>query len=242
MTDLKENKVSPQIKKITSQSPWVTYCEIFWGNLSIPKIIAYEMYAMFFSSISGIVGLGIRSVLCQFFLGQGKNLGIGRGVSLRRPMQIFFGRKNLIDDYASVEAKGEDAVIKFGDACSIGKYSIVTSKNGSIEIKDAVNISSHVRIATESKVSIGASTLIAAYAYIGPGNHQTSDTGASLIESPMENKGGVIIGEHCWIGAHSTVMDGVTLGDNVIVGAHAFVNKSFPSGSIVVGVPAKKVN
>lgn len=245
MTDSKENDtvaVSPQIKKITSQSPLVTYREVFWGTLSLFQILLYEIYAVLLSSIGGLPGLALRSLCVPLFLGASQKLGLGRGVSLRRPAQIFFGKRNLVDDYASIEAKGENSLIRLGDSCSIGKFSIVTSKNGLIEMGNGVNISSSVRIATETRIQIGSSTLVAAYAYIGPGNHQHTSSGVSLIESPMEHRGGVTIGEHCWIGAHATIMDGVTLGDNVVVGAHSFVNQSFPSGSIIVGVPARKLN
>jgi acetyltransferase-like isoleucine patch superfamily enzyme len=47
------------------------------------------------------------------------------------------------------------------------------------------------------------------------------------------------IGKECWLGANSVILPGVVLGDRVVVGAGAVVTKSFPSNSIVGGVPAK---
>jgi acetyltransferase-like isoleucine patch superfamily enzyme len=49
------------------------------------------------------------------------------------------------------------------------------------------------------------------------------------------------IGRNCFIGARSLIMPGVTIGDNCIVGAGSVVTRDVPSGSLVVGNPAKVV-
>jgi acetyltransferase-like isoleucine patch superfamily enzyme len=55
----------------------------------------------------------------------------------------------------------------------------------------------------------------------------------------MENRGGVNIGAHAWIGAHSTILDGVTIGAGAIVGAHSLVRDDVPPGAVVAGAPAR---
>lgn len=49
----------------------------------------------------------------------------------------------------------------------------------------------------------------------------------------------VKVGSDCFIGARAILMPGVEIGDRVIVGAGAVVTKSVPSGSVVVGCPAR---
>ncbi len=49
------------------------------------------------------------------------------------------------------------------------------------------------------------------------------------------------IGDECLIGMGATVLDGAKIGDRCIVGANALVTQRFiaPSGSMIVGAPAK---
>ncbi len=49
------------------------------------------------------------------------------------------------------------------------------------------------------------------------------------------------IGSGAYLGPGAKLYGGVVLGDNVRVGANAVVNKSFPSNSTLVGVPAHAV-
>lgn len=49
------------------------------------------------------------------------------------------------------------------------------------------------------------------------------------------------IGRCCFIGVRSIVMPGIRVGDSCIVGAGAVVTRDVPSGSIVVGNPARIV-
>ena len=51
----------------------------------------------------------------------------------------------------------------------------------------------------------------------------------------------VILGDGCDIGVNSVILPGVTLGNNVQVGAGAVVTKSFEEGSIVTGVPVRRI-
>lgn len=52
---------------------------------------------------------------------------------------------------------------------------------------------------------------------------------------------GCTIGDNCLIGMGSIIMNGAKIGDNCLVGAGALIteNKEFPSGSKIIGSPAK---
>ena len=51
--------------------------------------------------------------------------------------------------------------------------------------------------------------------------------------------GKVVIGDYVYIGNNALIMPGVTVGDHVLIAAGAVVTKSFPSGVVVAGNPAK---
>jgi acetyltransferase-like isoleucine patch superfamily enzyme len=84
-------------------------------------------------------------------------------------------------------------------------------------------------------VEIGDDTIIAAGVTIVSANHDLNDFSTHVPDKPIR------IGKRCWLGAHCVILPGVQLGDDVIVGAGAVVTRSFSSGSVIAGVPAKIV-
>jgi acetyltransferase-like isoleucine patch superfamily enzyme len=86
-------------------------------------------------------------------------------------------------------------------------------------------------------VEIGDENMFGPDVYITDSNHTVS-RGVAPHRLPM-SVGHVRIGNNCWIGAGVIILKDVTLGDGCVVGAGAVVTKSFPSGSIIAGVPAK---
>jgi acetyltransferase-like isoleucine patch superfamily enzyme len=210
------------------------------GSQSLLFFAWFELLIFLFESMAGVLGMGARTILYpSLFRLCAKQPAIGKGVTLRGTKQISLGKRVLIDDAAVLDVRGEKADLQIGDFVSIGRGSILAAKNGSIHLGNAVNISSSCRIATQTKIEIGDSTLIAAYAYIGPGNHTKADEATALIESSMELKGGVIIGKNVWVGTRVTILDGVTIGDGAIIGAHSLVRENVPAGAVVAGCPAR---
>lgn len=86
-------------------------------------------------------------------------------------------------------------------------------------------------------VEIGSHNMFGPDIYITDSNH-TFGIGIDPHKSPMQ-KGTVKIGNYCWIGAKAVILKNVQLGDYCVVAAGAVVTKSFPSGSIIGGIPAR---
>jgi acetyltransferase-like isoleucine patch superfamily enzyme len=85
-------------------------------------------------------------------------------------------------------------------------------------------------------VEIGDENMFGPDIYITDSNHTYGD-GLSPQTERMHT-GIVRIGSRCWIGAKAVILKDVELGDYCTVGAGAVVTKSFPSGSVIGGVPA----
>lgn len=51
----------------------------------------------------------------------------------------------------------------------------------------------------------------------------------------------VIIGNNCWIGGRSTILQGVKIGDGAVVAAGSIVTHDVQPFTIVAGVPAKEI-
>lgn len=223
----------------TNKSGIALYKDIAVGQASYLHFLHYELSQLLLSGLPGLPGFALRSVFYpKLFSACGARPAFGRSVLLRVPAQITLGKKVLIDDFVALDVRGKESAIALGDFVSVGRHSTVAAKGGAISVGNASNIGSYCRIATQSGITVGESTLIAAYVYIGPGNHQ-QDGDEPLISSAMELKGGVTIGSHVWIGARATILDGVTIGDNAIVGAHSLVREDVPAGAVVAGTPAK---
>lgn len=241
MSNKGQPAVTRQQEQFTSdkRSPLELYRELTVGDGSWAELLKYELLSTLLVNLPGLAGFSLRTLLYpSLFKSSGKRPAFGRGVTIRNPGGISLGNKVLIDEGAVLDARINSA-INLGDLVSIGRYTTLAAKGAEINLSDGVNIGSYCRIASQSKVQIGASTLVAAYCYIGPGNHKPADEEKPLIAQEMEIKGGVKVGEHVWIGTRTTVLDGVTIGDRAIVGAHSLVTKDVPPDTTVAGVPAK---
>ena len=235
-----EPAMTKQQRELSSGGGFSQYKSFVAAERSLIGFLYQEFCTTFFSNLGGLLGFGFRSLLYPSLFGSsGTRPAFGKGVLLRNPSWMTLGRKVLVDDYATLDARGEGAEIVLGDHVSIGRHATLAAKGGRLHLEAGTNIGSYARIATQTEVSIGESTLIAAYCYIGPGNHQLGDGSTPLISNEMELKGGVRIGKHCWIGARATILDGVTIGDNAIIGAHSLVREDVPAGAVVAGTPAK---
>lgn len=226
----------------TRRSGLALYREMAVGKSSLLLFLYNEAVQTVVGGIGGLLGFAARSLLYPvLFKRCGARPAVGKGVLIRVPKQIALGKGVLIDDYATLDVRGDDASIDIGDQVSIGRFSIVAAKHGSIVLSSGCNIGSSCRIATNSKVVIGQSVLVGAYCYVGPGNHTEGSEDAPLISQPMDIRGGVEIGDHAWLGARVTVLDGVKIGKHAIIGAHSLVTEDVPDWGVAVGTPARVI-
>ena len=218
------------------------YVELVVGRDSLGALLKYEFVVMLAQGLPGAAGLAMRKALYPWLLGScGRNVVFGQNVVLRHPHKIHIGDHVVIDDNCLIDAKGETNLgIRIGDGVFIGRNTILSCKNGNIEIGDAANIGFNCEVFSASRVTIGRAVLIAAYAYVIGGDHDFSDP-ATAVLAQARTSAGVTIGDGVWIGAGAKILDGVELGTHAVVGASAVVRENVPAGAIAVGIPARVV-
>ena len=209
-----------------------------WGPL-----IRHEMITLVAQSVPGALGLALRRMLYPSLLGAcGRGVVFGQNVVLRHPHKILVGDHVVIDDNCLVDAKGSaNRGITIGSRVFVGRNTILSCKNGDIDIEDGANIGFNCEVFSASAVRVGRDALLAAYCYLIGGDHDFSDPSQPVL-SQARRSAGVTVGAGAWLGAGAKILDGVTIGDRAIVGAGAVVRESVPPGAIAVGIPAKIVS
>lgn len=115
----------------------------------------------------------------------------------------------------------------------IGFGSILTHRN--IEIGKYTSIGMYCILGS---VKIGDNVLIANRISFLSGRHQHFDDKKKNISQITSYKV-ITIGNHCWIGESSVIMNNIE--DSCIVGAGSVVVQSLKSNSVAVGNPAKRI-
>ena len=219
------------------------YSALVVGRPGLGALLKHEIVVLLCQSCPGALGLVLRKWLYPLLLGScGRNVVFGQNVVLRHPHKIHVRDNVVIDDNCLLDAKGEtNTGILIGRGVFIGRNSILSCKNGDIELGDAANIGFNCELFSASRVRIGENVLMAAYAYVVGGDHDFSDPTKAVLEQARRSVG-VSIESGAWIGAGATILDGVTIGARAVVGAAAVVKEDVAAGAVAVGVPARTVS
>lgn len=216
------------------------YRDLVIGRPGLGPLVAYELVMICSSWVPGALGLYLRSKLYPWILGSvGRNVVFGINVTVRHPHKIRIGDNVVIDDGCCLDAKGTDnRGLLIGNGVFVGRNTILSCKNGDIEIDDGANIGFNCEIFSASRVHVGKSILMAAYTYLVGGDHLYDRTDIPVLEQGRTARG-IDVGDGVWLGAHVVVTDGSTIGRDAIIGAGAVVVGDIPEFAIATGIPAK---
>lgn len=216
------------------------YAALVVGRPGWWALIRHELIMLASQWVPGALGLALRKTLYRRLLGScGRNVVFGQNVVLRHPGKIHIGSDVVIDDNCLVDAKGDDnRGITIGNGVFVGRNTILSCKNGDIELGDRTNIGFNSEVFSASRVVLGADALLAAYCYVIGGDHDYSDLSKPVL-AQGRSSAGVTIGAAVWMGAGAKILDGVTIGDHAIVGAGSVVRSEVPAYAVAAGVPAR---
>ncbi len=206
----------------------------FDSHLSASIIISF-----FFINILAMLR-GLKLV----FLGKNpKNALLSSNTKFIHSGNIRFGSFLKLGESVVINALCKDGV-HLGNNVSIGSYSQLigsTTFNNigkGIQIGDNVGIGEFAYLGGAGGLKIGSDCIIGQYFSCHPENHNFKQQNIAIKKQGTTRKG-IHIGKDCWIGSRVSVLDGVTIGNHCVIAAGSVVNKSFPDGSIIGGVPAK---
>jgi acetyltransferase-like isoleucine patch superfamily enzyme len=218
------------------------YGALVVGRPGLGALLKYELIVTIAQPRAGALGLLLRKILYPKLLGScGRNVVFGQNVVLRHPHKIHIGSNVVIDDNCLIDAKGEtNRGIRIADGVFIGRNTILSCKDGDIELAEGANLGFNCEVFSASRVTIGKKVLLAAYSYVIGGDHDFSDPSKPVLDQGRKSAG-VTIGDGAWLGAGAKILDGVTIGDHAVIGAGAVVREDVPASAIAVGVPARVV-
>lgn len=218
------------------------YAALVVGRPGWGALLKHEVVVLLSQHVPGALGFALRKVLYPSLLGAcGRNVIFGQNVVLRHPHKIRVGDDVVIDDNCLLDAKGDtNRGITIGSGVFVGRNSILSCKNGDIELADGANVGFNCEIFSASHVSVGRDTLLAAYCYLIGGDHDFSE-GAGAVIAQGRRSEGIAVGAGAWLGAGVKVLDGAGIGDGAVVGAGAVVRSAVPAGAVAVGIPARVV-
>ena len=167
---------------------------------------------------------------------------IGKRVKIRAHRHFECGNGMTIEDGCFINALCKNGV-HIGNNFSLGRNSMIECTGVIRELGDELIIGDDVGIAANAFISMRGKIVIGSNTIFGPGvklfaeNHNFSNMEIPIFLQGATKKG-IYIGEDCWIGANSVILDGVHIGSKVIVAAGSVVNKDIPDYAIVGGIPA----
>jgi acetyltransferase-like isoleucine patch superfamily enzyme len=221
-----------------------TYKRLRVGDAGWGTFLLFELVTLLLANLQGALGLYLRSRLYRpFFRRIGRGVVFGVGVSIRNPGRICLGDRVVIDDYAVLDAKGNDpdGGIVLGERVFVSRNVILGCKNGAIRLGNDISIGPHSTIHSveRSTVDVGDYTVMAAYCYvIGAPDYKTARTGVPMAEQGFEQGRGIAIGRDTWLGAYAAVLDGARIGDGAVIGAKALVRNDIEPYAVAAGIPA----
>ena len=225
----------------SAESSFRKYWRKAGGDISLPKLLLYEVFALLAANLGGAAGFWLRKTLAgRIFRSAGKGLILGRGLTVRHPGRVEFGDNVAVDDYAFIDASGSGEVgVQLRDGVILSRNCSVMGKDGYVVFHERADVGCNCVFASVAGITVGASTIIAGNCYIGGGRYYHDRLDQAIMDQGVYSRGEIVIGEKSWIGAGAVILDGVKIGTGAIIGAGSVVTRDVPDHAVVTGVPAK---
>jgi acetyltransferase-like isoleucine patch superfamily enzyme len=167
----------------------------------------------------------------------------GRSVHIEHGYNISVGNGLILEDSVYMNALSVQGIL-LGRNVTIARNSCLICTGVISRMGVGITIGNNSAVGAQSFIGGQGGVVIGNDVIMGPGvrifseNH-IYENKKELIRLQGESRKGVAIGNNCWIGASSTILDGVKVGNGCVIAAGSVVTKNIPSNSVVAGVPAR---
>lgn len=137
-----------------------------------------------------------------------------------------------------------DEVFLFGDNVSVGKNTRIEGSGAFSFLGKGIKCGNNTSLGTDSfygcagGIEIGSDTIVGNFVSFHSENHNFDAVDVKIRLQGVNHKG-ISIGNNCWIGSKTTILDGAKVGNGCVIAAGAVVRGEFPDNVVIGGVPAK---
>lgn len=142
---------------------------------------------------------------------------------------VIFGRYSAVH----IAPGAKKASLRIGKATRFRKFCTITlDAEGKLTIDENTFFNNFCSINCLGIIKIGSNTLFGEGVKIYDRNHVFNKRDV-LLEKQGFSIGSVVIGNNCWIGSNTVILNNVQIGDNSVIGAGCVITKSVAANTIV---------
>jgi acetyltransferase-like isoleucine patch superfamily enzyme len=218
---------------------WQRYAALVIGAPSRSALASYELRTGLFGSMPGALGIYLRQKFYRkLFRKVGRNLVIGRDVTIRHADKIVLGDDVVLDDRCVLDGRGAgNDGVTIGSNTMVGHSTIIQSKAGAIHIGSNVNIGSNTAITAQGGIVIHDWVQIAGGCKISGGRYKLDPEMRSGGPLLRQTTGPIVIGRGSFLGPGAIVNDAANIGQFSTVGPGAIVMSDIPEYGVYMARP-----